>query len=148
MEGTWKALGSHKTHARLSFFSQFWGVGSHGRRGSHFSFQNRNERKDIAMSTQISNSLQAFKSMIRRGEFVVLDTETTGLERGEIVQIAVIDASGAVLLDTLVKPVNPIPPDASRIHGLYAADVADAPTWEAVSAQLVPLLTGRNVVIY
>jgi DNA polymerase III epsilon subunit-like protein len=100
------------------------------------------------MSNQISDSLQAFKSMIQRGNFVVLDTETTGLERGEIVQIAVIDATGAVLLDTLVKPVNPIPPDASRIHGLYAADVADAPTWAAVSAQLLPLLAGRDVVIY
>jgi len=100
------------------------------------------------MSTQISNSLQAFKNMIQQGNYVVLDTETTGLERGEIVQIAVIDASGAVLLDTLVKPVNPIPPDASRIHGLYAYHVADAPTWESISAQLVPLLSGRDVVIY
>lgn len=92
--------------------------------------------------------LQAFKALIQRGEFVVLDTGTTGLERGEIVQIAVIDASGAVLLDTLVKPVRSIPRDASRIHGIHDEDVADAPTWALISPQLEALLTGRDVMIY
>lgn len=93
-------------------------------------------------------SLQAFKRMIQRGEYVILDTETTGLERGEICQIAVIDHTGNVLLDTLVKPVGRIPADASRIHHLYDADVASAPHWEEVSAKLLPILTGKDVVIY
>lgn len=93
-------------------------------------------------------SLEAFKAMIRRGNYLVLDTETTGLERGEIVQIAVIDAAGSVLLDTLIKPINPIPGDASRIHHIYDDDVADAPSWALISPQLEKLLTGRDVVIY
>jgi DNA polymerase-3 subunit epsilon len=93
-------------------------------------------------------SLEAFKRMIQRGNYVVLDTETTGLERGEIVQIAVIDSTGNVLLDTLVKPVGRIPADASAIHGLTDADVASAPRWADVSAKLLPILTGKDVVIY
>lgn len=93
-------------------------------------------------------SLAAFKAMIQRGNYVILDTETTGLERGEIVQIAIIDASGNVLLDSLVKPVGKIPPEASRIHRLYPDDVAAAPTWAQISPQVEKLLTGRDVVIY
>lgn len=38
---------------------------------------------------------------------VILDTETTGLHDAEIVQIAVIDHAGTVLLDTLVNPPHP-----------------------------------------
>ncbi len=86
--------------------------------------------------------------MIRRGDFLVLDTETTGLERAEICQVGLIDAQGNILLDTLVKPVGRIPPDATRIHGITNADVADAPGWAAVSAQLEPLLRERDVIIY
>lgn len=39
---------------------------------------------------------------------LILDTETTGLEEhAEIVEIAVIDYTGAVLLETLVRPDGP-----------------------------------------
>lgn len=100
------------------------------------------------MSKRVSDNLQAFKAMIQRDEFVVLDTETTGLERGEIVQIAVIDAAGVTLLDTLVRPVNRIPSDAMRIHGITNAMVQDAPTWAAISEQLQTLLKGREIVVY
>lgn len=93
-------------------------------------------------------SLSAFKAMVTRGNFLVLDTETTGLERGEICQIAIIDWLGNVLLDTLVKPVGKIPADASRIHGIYDRDVIDAPSWALLSPSIEKLLSGRDVVIY
>jgi len=49
---------------------------------------------------------------------VILDTETSGLDsRAEIVEIAVVDTDGRVLVNTLVKPSRPIPPDVSAIHG-------------------------------
>ncbi|MBZ0301644.1 MAG: 3'-5' exonuclease [Anaerolineae bacterium] len=95
-----------------------------------------------------STSLSAFKQMIRQGEFVVLDTETTGLQRGEIVQIAIVDAQDQVLLDTLVKPVNPIPYEVVRIHGITDAHVANAPTWGDITAQVETILHDRDVVVY
>ncbi|MCW3664158.1 3'-5' exonuclease, partial [Burkholderia cenocepacia] len=59
--------------------------------------------------------------------FILLDTETTGLdESAEIVEIAVIDDAGNVLLNTLVKPKHPIPNSATAIHGITNAMVATA----------------------
>jgi DNA polymerase-3 subunit epsilon len=79
---------------------------------------------------------------------LILDTETTGLHDGEIVQIALINSRGAVMLDTLVKPVMPIPPGATAIHGITDAMVADAPGWGEVSELLKSIIAGREVVIY
>lgn len=89
-----------------------------------------------------------FQEMVSKQNFVVLDTETTGLHRGEICQIAIVDPSARVLIDTLVKPVNPIPPDASRIHDIFDADVADAPSWAVIAPQVREIVTGRDVVVY
>jgi DNA polymerase-3 subunit epsilon len=80
---------------------------------------------------------------------VFLDTETTGFDAGaEIVDIGVVDVQGRVLLDTLIRPVQPIPAATSNIHGIYDHHVVDAPSWEQVSAALIPLLSGRRVVAY
>lgn len=84
-----------------------------------------------------------------RGDVVFLDTETTGLDHdAEIIEIAVLDARGATLLDTLVRPDRPIPADASRIHGIDDALVAGAPRWPEVAPLLIPLLLGRRVIVY
>lgn len=89
-----------------------------------------------------------FKDVIRSGKYVVLDTETTGLNDGEIVQIAIVRSSGDVLLDTLVRPVFPIPVDATRIHGITDDMVKDAPMWQEVVEQVKFIVTGENVVVY
>ena len=95
-----------------------------------------------------TQSLAAFREMIRRGEYVVMDTETTGLHVGEIVQIAIVDPTDTVLLDTLVKPVGRIPYETTRIHGITDDMVADAPGWAAVTATVDSLLRGRDVIVY
>lgn len=95
-----------------------------------------------------NTSLSAFKQMIQCGEFVVLDTETTGIHVGEIVQIAIVDAQDNVLLDTLVKPVGHIPYETTRIHGITDDRVADAPGWGDVTGTVEKLLRGRDVVVY
>jgi DNA polymerase-3 subunit epsilon len=88
------------------------------------------------------------KTVISRDP-LILDTETTGLDpRAEIVQIAVIDLQGRVLLDTLVKPTRQIPYDAVRIHGITDMQVSAAPGWSQVVDTLYPLLMDRDVVIY
>jgi DNA polymerase III epsilon subunit-like protein len=81
--------------------------------------------------------------------WVVLDTETTGLEPGcEIVQIAVVCGDGEVLLDTLVKPVQPIPDEVSQIHGITNADVQDAPGFLEVWPCVVEAIGARDLLVY
>ncbi len=96
----------------------------------------------------VKTLLQALQEVYQRGNFAILDTETTGLRDGEICQIAVIDAEGKTLIDTLVKPLHGIPFDASRIHGIYDNDVKDAPTWRDVAPLVQAAITRRDVVVY
>ena len=77
---------------------------------------------------------------------VVIDTETTGLDprKARVVEFAAVrlvggrlDATGA--LRRLIDPGEPIPPAASRIHGIDDAKVAGAPrfaaAWPEISAR-------------
>jgi DNA polymerase III epsilon subunit-like protein len=80
---------------------------------------------------------------------LILDTETTGLGVfDQVVQIAVIDTTGAVLLDTLVKPTRPIPQIATGIHGITDEMVKDAPDFGAIYPALLMAIGGKRVVIY
>jgi DNA polymerase-3 subunit epsilon len=62
--------------------------------------------------------------------------------------VAVVDPLGRILLDTLVRPSGPIPPEASAIHGITDEHVASAPAFPDIYPQLVALLVGRDVVAY
>jgi DNA polymerase III subunit epsilon len=82
-------------------------------------------------------------------DFVILDTETTGLGVfDQVVQIAVIDKAGERLLDTLVKPTRPIPQIATGIHGITDAMVKDAPGFGAIYSALLMAIGGKRVAIY
>lgn len=80
--------------------------------------------------------------------FVVLDTETTGLTAPEAVSIAVVDAAGRPLIHRLIRPGKAIEPGASRITGIDAATVADAPTFASIEPELTAILRNRTVAIY
>lgn len=82
---------------------------------------------------------------------VVLDTETTGVHaEARIVEIGVQTLSGEVLVDTLIDPGEPIPAEATAIHGNTDAMVAEAgaPSFGEVVDRLAAALTGKRVVIY
>ena len=80
---------------------------------------------------------------------IYLDTETTGFgPRAEIVDIAVVNAAGEVLLESLVQPNRRIPADATAIHGITNADVKNAPAWCELYEDLLRVLAGRRVIVY
>jgi DNA polymerase-3 subunit epsilon len=86
----------------------------------------------------------------------VIDVETTGIDTAEarIVEIAavLVDELGVseprVALPTRVNPGIPIPPDATKVHGIGDADVEGAPTFAEIWPQLVDATAGRLVVAY
>lgn len=80
---------------------------------------------------------------------VYLDTETTGLDRSaEIVEISIVDHDGNILFESLVRPSQPIPLDATRIHHITESMVQDYPTWPAIWPKVRSLLFGRVLAIY
>lgn len=109
---------------------------------------------DIASARE--SATQWARDLLDRKDWVILDTETTGLDdEAEICQIAVIAPDGSTLLDTLVRPSVPIPADATAIHGITNAMVEKAPTYWDINPDLIDILTlpagalpSRQVVIY
>jgi DNA polymerase III epsilon subunit-like protein len=100
---------------------------------------------DISKKHRLTTILSARRVLARQPLY--LDTETTGTDwEAEIVEIAIINDNGGELLNTLVKPGNPIPANATRIHGIGDMDVAGAPHFDVVwHAQLRELLTGARL---
>ncbi len=76
---------------------------------------------------------------------VFLDLETTGLRVGQdrIVELAVLRLSPQGDITEKVRRFNPgmpIPPEATAVHGIRDADVADAPPFEARARSLARFL--------
>ncbi len=85
--------------------------------------------------------------------FVVIDTETTGLQAyagDEICSIALLEMEGARLtgreFSTLVFPGREIPAASSRIHNLTDEDVKDAPLIEEVMIEIAEFI-GESVLV-
>lgn len=81
-------------------------------------------------------------------KFIILDTETTGLYDGEIIELSIIDREGNVLFDSLFKPKFPIPDEVIEIHGITNEMVADAPTWIEKWSEVKNLIENNKTIIY
>lgn len=80
-----------------------------------------------------------------------LDIETTGLDSGhEIVEAALIDDGGHILLDTLCDPgpSHWVDDEARAIHGITEDMFAGQRPVAEVKAEILDLCRGRDVVIY
>lgn len=82
------------------------------------------------------------------------DLETTGVDvlRDRIVDVSVVrrtsTASGApeeTVLSSLINPGRQIPADATAVHHISDADVAQAPTFEAFAPKLFAFMAGSDL---
>lgn len=87
--------------------------------------------------------------LLGRGDVLILDTETTGLgATAEIVDLAVIDTAGRIVMDVPVMPKGRIPAPASRVHGLTRRRLAalKAKPWPHHHRALLRAIRGASVV--
>ena len=110
------------------------------------------ERKERIAKQQAEARVQEFREMLMRDhneatqwahellerpDWVILDTETTGLDgSAEIISITVMSSTGEILLDTLLKPSGCIPQDASAVNGITDEGRPCASVYRDISAAL------------
>lgn len=101
-----------------------------------------------AATTAAQRAVQIARQMLLKSP-LYLDTETTGLSQtDEIVEIGIVDDNGETVFEALVRPSQPIPAEASRVHHITDEMVRTARPWPILWTQLKPLLTGRVLGIY
>jgi DNA polymerase III epsilon subunit-like protein len=85
--------------------------------------------------------------------FLILDSETTGLnerKQDEVIELAILDRSGAILFSSLIAPQDSTRDDlATHIHGISRQDLATAPTFPDVWPQIQAIIEQTpNILVY
>ena len=111
----------------------------------------KNSIKDIVnfKITNVTNKI----SDLKLDNFVVIDTETTGLNatQNEILEIAAIkfeDGNPTECLTTLIHPKKPISIEITKINNITNEMVSNAPSVEFVMEAFNEFINGYNIVAY
>ncbi|MDQ7020187.1 MAG: 3'-5' exonuclease, partial [Robiginitomaculum sp.] len=106
-------------------------------------------RSTVEPPGAISDDMELSDFVRENDDWVVLDTETTRLgPKAEVLEISIVDKTGKVLLDTLVKPKGSISAESKAVHGIDRKMVADAPTWPQIAAKFEDIVSDRAVFAY
>src|SRR4028119_456277 len=89
------------------------------------------------------------RTLLSGEEFVVLDSETTGLGNPiDFVEVGVLSGRREPLFDSLIEPSCPVDPRASRVHGHTAQSLAGERRFFEVYPDLLDVLCSKRVVVY
>lgn len=101
---------------------------------------------EMSIPYKIPGRVQTRAAAPAPSAYAVFDCETTGTTPGldEIVSLAVVRLDGDCVetgrLSHLVRPSRPIPSGATAVHGLSDKDVAAAPRFVEIAAELLEVL--------
>ena len=94
----------------------------------------------VAAAQAVMEGMPKLSTPISSLTIVVFDTETTGLSpsKDRVVEIGAIKIRNGEIVeerDWLINPQQPIPPRATKVHGISDKMVKDKPTFAAVYAE-------------
>ncbi len=83
-------------------------------------------------------------------QWIVLDCETTGIspKKHEVIELAIVAASGEVLFDSLLRPHGEIEEKASAVNGITSEMLADAPRLPDVWGGVCEILESSHITSY
>ncbi len=100
-------------------------------------------------SPDVARVAEAARKLLDRTDVFILDTETTGLKDAEVIELALVDTTGAVRLNTLLKPQTPaMNPHAQRVHGISLRELQNQPRWPDVLPEFVALAKDATVLAW
>jgi len=89
------------------------------------------------------------RSLLLKEDFVVLDSETTGLGNPiDFVEVGVLSARGESLFNSLIKPSCRVEPGASRVHGHTMKSLSGERCFFEVYPELLDALWAKRVIVY
>lgn len=81
--------------------------------------------------------------------FIILDTETTGLRRtDEVIELGIISSDGEVLYEGLFNPDFDIDSIIMKITGIRNGDLYDAPYFEDEWDEIKSIIRGKTIIGY
>lgn len=89
--------------------------------------------------------------LVGAGNWITLDTETTGRElEDQVIEVAICDPLSLELptRSWLIRPTIPIRGEATRLHGFRLEDLADSPTYKECWPEIEAAINGRKTVMY
>jgi DNA polymerase III subunit epsilon len=96
-----------------------------------------------------NKAIEWAKSILDRpNEYYILDTETTGLENPEIIELGVIDLAGNEIINQRFCPDSGISGKATQIHGLTHEILENEPEFYSIMDRLEQIVFQRQVLIY
>lgn len=97
---------------------------------------------------RISSTFQAWCHDVATGhEYVILDTETTGL-KGEIIDLAIINGQGDVLYNGLLRPKCSIEYGALKVHHITESMVRRSSTFAQEWSKIHDAIKGKSIITY
>ncbi len=112
------------------------------------------EAGEIGIGSDVRWSLSAWRStqqLLSDVEFVVIDTETTGLRPGpdRVIEVACVRVRNGEVIDslqTLINPLRRIPPFIAQFTGITQEMVNDAPTAKEIMPDVMHFIDGAIIV--
>ena len=87
------------------------------------------------------------KNALQGHDFVVLDTETTGLTgNDEVVELGILDKNGCEIYHSYFHPEAKMNPNASRVNGICDSDLKDQPSFAEEYDVIISLLKDKVIV--
>ena len=100
-------------------------------------------------ATRMKLYAELCKEFLSSEDYVILDTETTGLNRwDEVIELAILDMKGNTLYESLFNPLESIPNEATQIHGITNELVQNSPSFLEEWETIWGILKDKTVLIY